>query len=98
MAETIKCTCPKCAAKYRLPVEAAGRKARCKRCGDKFEVPRSNNNLEDTILSWLTEGAEKDDLETKPRVISMPSNQGEGDDAATPRRRGMRARSTASGK
>lgn len=76
MAETIKCTCSHCGAKYRLPVEAQGRVARCKRCGEKFAVPRAQS-LEDTVLSWLGTGAE-DDLEeapAQPRVISMPTDE-----------------------
>ena len=72
MADTIKCACSHCGAKYRLPVEAQGRSARCKRCGEKFEVPRGEN-LEDTILDWLTPAAGEEESEVgQPRVISMP--------------------------
>ncbi len=80
MSETIKCICGKCGAKYRLPVEAQGRTARCKRCGEKFQVPRQET-LEDSILTWLTvpgEGeVEEEAAPAKPRVISMPSNEHE---------------------
>lgn len=72
MADTIKCACSHCGAKYRLPVEAQGRTARCKRCGDKFEVPRQESSLEDTILSWLTPPDEDEAEVAQPRVISMP--------------------------
>ena len=72
MSDTIKCACSHCGAKYRLPVEAQGRRARCKRCGKKFEVPREKN-LEDTILSWLAAPEEEEEEElAQPRVISMP--------------------------
>jgi hypothetical protein len=71
VADTIKCNCSHCGAKYRLPVEAQGRKARCKRCGETFEVPRADS-LEDTILSWLTPADEEDVDVPQPRVISMP--------------------------
>ena len=72
VADTIKCACPHCGAKYRLPIEAQGRRARCKRCGQKFEVPREES-LEDTILTWLTPAKEAEDAEvSRPRVISMP--------------------------
>jgi hypothetical protein len=80
MDETIKCTCSHCGAKYRLPVEAQGRTARCKRCGEKFEVPR-NQSLEDSILTWLAvpEEEEQDEVApAKPRVISLPSDEKDG--------------------
>ncbi len=75
MSETIKCTCPSCGAKYRLPVEAQGRKARCKRCNGTFEVPRADS-LEDSILTWLSAPAEEaveEAAPAPPRVISMPA-------------------------
>lgn len=73
MADTIKCGCSNCGAKYRLPLEAQGRKARCKRCGNAFDVPRADS-MEDTILTWLA-GPEDEEEEAAapPRVISMPT-------------------------
>lgn len=68
----IKCNCPGCGAKYRLPLECAGRRAKCKRCGDPFEVPKAERGLDDSIVAWLTEGEEHDEeVTTAPRVISM---------------------------
>lgn len=81
--DTIKCSCGKCGAKYRLPAEAQGRSARCKRCGEKFDVPRQLS-LEDSILTWLGSPTEEDADEVmpnKPRVISMP--QADANDATT---------------
>ena len=75
MAETIKCTCSNCGAKYRLPIEAQGRTARCKRCGKKFAIPRKES-LEDSILTWLSspdEDEAEDAAPAKPRVINMPA-------------------------
>ena len=75
MGETIKCTCSHCGAKYRLPIEAQGRTARCKRCGDKFDVPRQQS-LEDSILTWLTSPEEEEKAEaapSQPKIISMPA-------------------------
>jgi hypothetical protein len=91
VTDTIKCVCGKCGAKYRLPVEAQGRTARCKRCGDKFQVPKADS-LEDSILTWLS-GPEEEEIEEapKPRVISMPNQPGQVEDAAgneASRRRG----------
>ncbi len=85
--ETIKCVCSNCGAKYRLPVEAQGRTARCKRCGEKFNVPQKQS-LEDSILTWLNTPGEEDAEEAapaQPRVISMPAT-GEAEDASGDRR------------
>ena len=73
---TIKCACSHCGAKYRLPLEAQGRSARCKQCSEKFEVPRQNG-LEDSILSWLEEPEAEEENVTQPRVISMPTSNGD---------------------
>lgn len=73
----VKAVCPKCQAKYRLPAEAQGRVARCKRCGEKFEVPRKLS-LEDSVLTWLTGPVEEDEeveAPVQPKVISMPQQQ-----------------------
>ena len=93
MAETIKTSCSHCGAKYRLPVEAQGRTARCKRCGERFQVPRSES-LEDNILTWLSTPEEEEVEEAapaQPRVISMQAGEpaeGEATDTAVNRRRG----------
>lgn len=76
---TIKCACSHCGAKYRLPLEAQGRSARCKQCGEKFSVPRQNG-LEDSILSWLEEPEGEEEAVIQPKVISMPTA---GSDPAT---------------
>ena len=74
MSETIKCTCSHCAAKYRLPFEAQGRRAKCKRCGETFEVPKAHTSLEDSIIDWLTEADPEEETTVQPRVISMPGS------------------------
>jgi hypothetical protein len=73
MSETIKCACPNCGAKYRLPVEAQGRAARCKKCGNKFAVPREQS-LEDSVLAWLNEPEAEEEELAQPRVISMDAD------------------------
>lgn len=75
--DTVKCNCPKCGAKYRLPIEAQGRKARCKRCHEPFEVPKVERGLDDSVLEWLMDdpAAERDEELTQPRVISMKAEQ-----------------------
>lgn len=99
MSETIKCTCPSCGAKYRLPVEAQGRRARCKRCGEKFDVPRQEN-LEDSILTWLsapTEEEAEEAVPAPPRVINMPAaNPAEASDTARKMRGPIRMKDAAS--
>lgn len=73
MADFVKCNCSHCGAKYRLPVEFQGRRARCKKCGEKFEVPRKNKTLEDSVLDWLSEDDdESQEVLDQPRVISIP--------------------------
>ena len=84
MSEGIRCSCPSCAAKYRLPDEAQGRTARCKMCGAKFDVPKKS--LEDSVQDWLSDGAEHDDDIEQPRVINIPRATG-GDGGS--RRRGV---------
>ncbi len=74
MADTIKCVCSHCGTKYRLPVEAQGRAARCKRCGEKFEVPRLQS-LEDSILTWLNTPDDDEEAPAQPRIISMPTGE-----------------------
>ncbi len=91
MPETVKCNCSHCGAKYRLPVEAQGRTARCKRCGEKFEVPRAQS-LEDSILTWLNAPDEEEVDEAapaQPRVINMQA--GGQEDAAAAAARKSRA-------
>ncbi len=84
--EFIRAVCSHCQAKYKLPVEAQGRVARCKRCGEKFEVPRKLS-LEDSVLTWLTGPVEEDEVEApeQPKVISMPQQaEADGTVAGTP--------------
>lgn len=82
MAENdmVKCSCSTCGAKYRLPIEYQGRTARCKKCGNKFQVPEAELSLEDSVLTWLTSPAEDDVDEAvpeKPRIINMSSAHGQ---------------------
>lgn len=87
MSETIKILCPECSAKYRLPLEAAGRTARCKVCGTKFAVP-AQKNLEDSVLDWLRDpNVEEEEAVDQPKVINMPK-RAEGDSSASGSRRG----------
>lgn len=72
MSDTIKCNCPHCGAKYRLPLESQGKFARCKQCGEKFQVQRPGSALEDSVLAWLSEPEGEEEAVAQPRVISMP--------------------------
>lgn len=72
MSDMIKCACANCGAKYRLPLESQGRTARCKQCGEKFAIPKAASSLEDSILSWLDEPEEAEEVQSGPRVVSMP--------------------------
>jgi PHP family Zn ribbon phosphoesterase len=94
VSDGIRAVCSHCGAKYRLPVEAAGRTARCKKCGGKFEVPREKN-LEDSVLDWLSEGEAEEEVVEKPRVINIPKDEA-ADPQAVARARGgvIRLKST----
>lgn len=85
MSDYIKCACPNCRAKYRLPIEAQGRAARCKMCGEKFKVA-TQQNLEDSIIDWLADSDQQEDV-AKPRVINMPKS--DADSGSGVRRRGL---------
>ncbi|TWT40391.1 hypothetical protein RAS1_41000 [Phycisphaerae bacterium RAS1] len=78
MSDMIKCACSHCGAKYRLPLEAQGRAVRCKKCNEKFEVPKSES-LEESILSWLTDPDDEREESTseQPKVINMAAAGGE---------------------
>lgn len=82
MSELIKCACGSCGAKYRLPAEYAGRSARCKKCGEKFAVPKSQT-VEDSVLDWLRD-PDEDEASTvdQPRVITMSKGTADDSDAA----------------
>lgn len=89
MADTIKCLCGQCGAKYRLPVEFQGRTAKCKKCGAKFEIPRVKN-LEDSVLDWLAdeEQVHEESLQP-PRVVNMPKSESQAEGTAPARKGGV---------
>src|ERR1051326_1214023 len=84
LSEPIKGACSHCAAKYRLPQEAQGRRAKCKRCGETFEVPKAHTSLEDSILDWLTESDPDEETTVPPRVLSMPGSNNSDSDTGKP--------------
>lgn len=49
----IKAVCPKCQTNYRLPESAAGKSARCKKCGASFKVPVLEPADDDELLAAL---------------------------------------------
>lgn len=93
----IKAVCDSCGAKYRLPLEAAGRSARCKKCGNKFSVPQPKaKSLEDSILDWLAEPeGEEDTAVEQPRVINIPKDAAETDEQRKARSGVIRMKSPA---
>jgi transposase-like protein len=95
VADFIKCNCPKCGAKYRLPVEFQGRSARCKKCGEKFKVPQEKT-LEDSVIDWLSEADEREREEAvaQPRVISIPKEAAGEAGTESRRKRPIRLKST----
>ncbi len=85
MADAIKCDCPECGAKYRLPLEAGGRSVRCKKCDQKFRVPEPETRLEDSVMSWLADvDGDADEADTNgPRVIRMKDDKPSAEDSST---------------
>ena len=55
MGERITAICKFCGREYRLKKSAAGRRARCKSCGEVFQVPWPSQELDDTVAQWLLE-------------------------------------------
>ena len=55
MGERITAICKFCGREYRLKKSAAGRRARCKNCGEVFQVPLPSHELDDTVAQWLLE-------------------------------------------
>jgi predicted Zn finger-like uncharacterized protein len=45
MATPLAISCPACKKQYQVPVEAAGKKVRCKACGQSFVVPSGADNV-----------------------------------------------------
>lgn len=83
MSDLIKCLCGSCGAKYRLPAELAGRSARCKKCGEKFEIPKTKT-VEDSVLDWLKD-PEDDEAASpvdQPRIITMSKGNSDDSEAA----------------
>jgi len=71
----IQCACGHCHAKYRLPAEFAGRTGKCKKCGQKFQIPAQKRSLEDSVLDWLAEDEETDEQIERPRVIDVSTDK-----------------------
>jgi hypothetical protein len=42
-------------------IEAAGRRARCKSCHQDFLVPAPSDLLDDTIIAWLMDAADREE-------------------------------------
>ena len=55
MGEGFLAICKFCGKRYRLQRSAAGKRARCKDCGEVFQVPYPARELDDTIAQWLLE-------------------------------------------
>ncbi|NQU76240.1 MAG: hypothetical protein HQ546_08025 [Planctomycetes bacterium] len=55
----IEFSCPECHACFRVAESLAGKRARCKRCGNVFVIQALS--VEDSIMGWLTDGGELPD-------------------------------------
>ncbi|MEM9884090.1 MAG: hypothetical protein AAF800_14350 [Planctomycetota bacterium] len=61
--------CPGCGSPLLVPESAAGRKARCKRCDDRFIVPSVEEMLEQTVSAMVLEELEE---RTHEREADLP--------------------------
>lgn len=62
--------CGHCNARYRVPGEALGRIARCRKCGRRF-VMAPKPTLDDSVLDWLLDEEESEEgegTEAKPGI------------------------------
>ncbi|MCC6580656.1 MAG: hypothetical protein IT440_09450 [Phycisphaeraceae bacterium] len=55
----LKVHCPGCRAILMVPVEAAGRIARCPACDTKFQIPTEDEIAEQTVSAWLEQDLEE---------------------------------------
>lgn len=79
MSQPLRCRCPNCAAKYRFPPEAVGRRARCRECGVAFRVPMIEpQSLEDSVVMWLDQAEQAQPISNQPRVITAKDLHREG--------------------
>ncbi len=60
MGEHLFAACKYCGAEYRFSPSAAGRRARCSKCGEAFRVPDQPKTLDDTVLLWLLQDEAKE--------------------------------------
>jgi len=68
----IKVFCPSCRAVLRVPLDAAGKVARCPGCQCKFLIPDQNDVMEETVSSWIEQDVEdmQDEFEQSMREKS----------------------------
>lgn len=71
---TIKVSCDICAKKYKVRDEAAGKRMRCKECGETITIPEPESDHDDDDFSKLLEDAVELESKSKsiPRVVRKP--------------------------
>lgn len=72
---TIKVTCETCAKKYQVSEKAAGKRVRCKACGEsiKIPIPVVEHEEEDDFVSLLNDAVELESKsKTIPQVVRKP--------------------------
>ncbi|MFQ5491828.1 MAG: hypothetical protein ACE5GE_14000 [Phycisphaerae bacterium] len=55
MSEPVVAVCPNCMQKYRVVSQNLGRRALCKRCGQRFKIAVEHPIDDDTICGWIAE-------------------------------------------
>lgn len=55
MSDPVVVVCPNCEQKYRVAPQNLGRRALCKRCGQRFEIAVETQIDDDTIFGWISD-------------------------------------------
>ncbi|UCG31914.1 MAG: hypothetical protein JSU68_09635 [Phycisphaerales bacterium] len=79
MQERLTAVCRFCGRQYRVPRSAAGRRARCRDCGEIFHVPMPTYQIDDTIAQWLLEDQARETRKQETGVSQAMCEPGEYD-------------------
>ncbi len=89
--------CESCRAQLRVPSSAAGRKARCPQCGERFTVPAMQELLEETITGWIVQDVDEVISNRTQEKLEELRPQNEAERRAVTRKRAAAAALTRAG-
>jgi HEAT repeats len=67
--------CPSCAKRYEVDVALAGKRSRCKQCGEVFKIPVPNAKVASPPPSTVATRPERPSTDTGERARSVPANR-----------------------